>query len=54
MAAFKTGFYVSLASLVEHRLKNASASVQPHISEADYVMLVFGVKKITLELPNRF
>jgi hypothetical protein len=51
---FKTGFYASLASLVESRLKTTSASGQPHMGAADYGMLIFGGKKGTLELPNRF
>jgi hypothetical protein len=51
---FKTGFYVSLASLVEHRLKTASASGQPHMGAADYGMLIFGGMEGTFELPNLF
>ena len=51
---FKTGFYVSLASLVEHRLKSASASGQPQMGTADYGMVIFGGKEGTLELPNIF
>ena len=51
---FKTGFYMSLASLVEHRLKSASASSQPQMGAADYGMLIFGGKEGTLELPNLF
>ena len=41
---FKTGFYVSLASLVQHRLKTASASCQTQMCASDYGMLVFGRK----------
>jgi hypothetical protein len=51
---FKTGFYVSLASLVEHRLKTASASGQPRMGPADYGMLIFGGNEGTLESPNLF
>jgi hypothetical protein len=51
---FKTGYYVSLAALVEHRLKTASASGQPQMGAADYGMLIFGGKEGTLELPNLF
>jgi hypothetical protein len=52
--AFKIGYYVSLAALVEHRLKTASALGQPQMGAADYGMLIFGGKKGTLELPNLF
>jgi hypothetical protein len=41
---FKSGYYVSLAALVEHRLKTASASGQPQMGAADYGMLIFGGK----------
>jgi hypothetical protein len=51
---FKTGYYVSLAALVEHRLKTASASGQPQMGAADYGMLIFGGKDESLELPNLF
>jgi hypothetical protein len=51
---FKTGYYVSLAALVEHRVKTASASGQPQMVAADYVMLIFGGKEESLELPNLF
>jgi hypothetical protein len=50
----KTGFYVSLASLVESHLKTASASGQPQMGAADYGMLIFHGKEGTLELPNLF
>jgi hypothetical protein len=47
-------YYVSLAALVEHRLKTASASGQQQMGAADYVMLIFGRKEGSLELPNLF
>ena len=45
---------MSLAALVEHRLKTASASGQPQMGAADYRMLIFGGKEESLELPNLF
>jgi hypothetical protein len=54
MADFESGYYVSLAALVEHRLKTASASGQPQMGAADYGMLIFGGNEGTLELPNLF
>jgi hypothetical protein len=51
---FKTGFCVSLALPVEHRLKTASASSQPRMGPADCGMLIFGGNEGTLESPNLF
>jgi hypothetical protein len=51
---FKTGYYVSLAALVDHRLKTASASGQPQMGAADYGMQIFGRKEESLKLPNLF
>jgi hypothetical protein len=49
---FKTGYYVSLAALVEHHLKTASAPGQPQMGAANYMMLIVGGKEGILKLPN--
>ena len=45
--AFKTGFYASLASLVEYRLKTDNGSGHLQMSVSEYEMLIFGGKEGT-------
>ena len=51
---FKTGFYVSISSIVEHRLKTSNGVCQPQMGIEDYRMLVFSGKEGTFDLPNLF
>ena len=51
---FKTGFYVSISSIVEHRLKTSNGVGQPQMGVEDYRMLVFSGKEGTFDLPNLF
>ena len=41
---FKIGFYASLDSLLDPRLKTNNGSSQPHMGAADYGVLIFGKK----------